>query len=369
MCLHPSSPELGKGSDVSGMAASDPVLAAPPIRVLIIDDSATMRGLIRRALSVDGRLLVVGEAADPIDARTKIKMLLPDVLTLDVEMPQMSGLEFLARLMRLRPMPVVMLSSETQLGSAAAVEALSLGAVDCIGKPVGQLLADSFPGLADSVAAAVSARPRVRSDAVTPVQDGGFGWNGRYVLIGASTGGVDAIETVLAGFPADCPPTLITQHMPAPFLNGFARRLHERVRPVVTLAAEGAPLVPGRIYLAPGGDWHLALQAGQPPRCRLVQGGKVGGHVPSVGVMMASALPIAAHIVAIMLTGMGRDGAQAMADLRAAGATCLVQDEATSVVYGMPRAAAECGGADLSLPLDRIADAALGLCRQPLRRE
>ncbi len=351
-----------------GVTPSDIPDAAHQIRVLIIDDSATMRGLIRRALSADSRLTVVGEAADPIEARAKIKALLPDVLTLDVEMPQMSGLEFLARLMRLRPMPVVMLSSETRQGSAAAVEALSLGAVDCIGKPLGPVSADGFPGLAERVVAAASARPRARTRASPESGGDSLGWNGRYVLIGASTGGVDAIETVLARFPASCPPTLITQHMPAPFLGGFAARLNDRVRAAVTLAADSAPLVPGRIYLAPGGDRHLGLYPDPPHRCCLVPGGRVGGHLPSVGVMMAAALPFARQVVAVILTGMGRDGAQAMADLRTAGATCIVQDEATSVVYGMPRAAVELGGADLCLPLDRIADAVLGLCCQPLRR-
>lgn len=326
-----------------------------PIRVLIVDDSQTIRQLIRLRLSADPRLLVVGEAADAFDAREKVKQLNPDVLTLDVEMPGMSGLDFLERLMRLRPMPVIMVSSETQKGSQAALEALSLGAVDCIGKPTSPTGADSFAALADLLCMAAKARLRTaggKDIAAPPPTD--FRWNGRYVLIGSSTGGVDALETVLSGFPADCPPTVITQHMPASFLASFAARLDQRIAPRLSLAQDGSRLEPGRIFLAPGGDVHLGIAPGPVPTCRLLATEKRSGHRPSVDVLFGSAVPMAARVVAVMLTGMGRDGAEEMLNLRQGGSRCMAQDEASCVVYGMPRAAMENGAAEMAVPLARI---------------
>ncbi|MEO1948545.1 response regulator, partial [Thioclava sp.] len=195
-------------------------------KVLIVDDSATMRQLIRARLANDARLVVVGEAADAFEAREKIKALSPDVITLDVEMPRMNGLDFLERLMRLRPMPVVMVSTETHSGSRAAIEALALGAIDCVGKPRSGHLEKSFETLPDILLAAANARlPQsgVERAAVRPARN--FHWAGQIVLIGSSTGGVDALETILKGFPENCPPTLIAQHMPESFLASFAERL------------------------------------------------------------------------------------------------------------------------------------------------
>lgn len=316
-------------------------------RVLIVDDSSTIRRLLREQLSADPRLEVVGEAADPIEARSQIKSLSPDVLTLDVEMPGMNGLDFLEKLMRLRPMPVVMISTETHRGSAAAIEALALGAVDCIGKPSSRSLPDARLRVADTVAMAATAHVRPRAQQVPAGGHAeGRRWSGQIVLIGASTGGVEAIETVLAGFPSDCPPTLIAQHMPAAFLASFASRLASRVRPRLKLAGDGDPIVQGQVYLAPGGETHLQLQfagAGA-PRCLLLAADKRNGHRPSVDVLFESALPLARRVVAVMLTGMGRDGAVGMRVLRNGGARCIAQDEETSVVYGMPRAAVETGG-------------------------
>ncbi len=333
----------------------------PPTRVLIVDDSATIRSLIRRRLDRDPRIAVVGEASDPYDAREKIKSLRPDVLTLDVEMPRMNGLEFLERLMRLRPMPVVMISTETHRGSAAAIEALALGAIECIGKPAADRLPEGFQNIAELLI--VAARARVREPGPRPVaappED--FCWNGRFVLIGSSTGGVDALETVLKGFPKACPPTLITQHMPAGFLASFAQRLGPRIAPRIALASDGAPLLPGQVYLAPGGEAHLTVTPGDPPRCRLWHGEKRSGHRPSVDVLFESARPIAARSIAVILTGMGRDGAEGMAVLRAGGARTFAQDEASSVVYGMPRVALESGAAERAVPLARIAAELLAL--------
>lgn len=329
----------------------------PPVKVLIVDDSATIRHLIRLRLSSDPRLMVVGDAADAFEAREKIKQLNPDVLTLDVEMPGMSGIDFLSRLMRLRPMPVIMVSTETHRGSHAALEALSLGAVDCVGKPMAGQAQDTLAQLPDLLCMAAKAQLRPggerREEPMPP--PGCYRWNGKVVLIGSSTGGVDALETVLSGYPADCPPTLITQHMPPGFLTSFASRLDHRIAPRLTLASDGAPLEQGCVYLAPGGDTHLTLVPGQAPVCRLLASDKRSGHRPSVDVLFGSAVPMAARVAAVMLTGMGRDGAEEMLRLRQGGARCLAQDEASCVVYGMPKAAMENGAAEVAVPLRGIA--------------
>jgi two-component system chemotaxis response regulator CheB len=331
-----------------------PGRGARKIRVLIVDDSLTIRRLLRHCLSSDPRLEVVAEAADPIEARALIKAMNPDVLTLDVEMPTMNGIDFLERLMRLRPMPVVMISTETHRGSAAAIEALALGAVDCIGKPTPESLPGMTAHIGEVIVQAAQAHVRPPSLRSAPPGAAPYDWAGQIVLIGASTGGVDALETVLASYPANCPPTLITQHMPAAFLASFAERLAARVKPRLSLAVDGAPVEQGRVYLAPGGETHLTLRTAGGLQCRLTGGEKRSGHRPSVDVMFASALPVARRSVAVLLTGMGRDGADEMAALRRAGATGIAQDAATSVVFGMPRAAIEAGGADHTVPLDRI---------------
>lgn len=330
-------------------------------RVLIVDDSPTIRQLIRQRLASDARLQVVGEASDPYDAREKIKALRPDVLTLDVEMPRMNGIAFLERLMRLRPMPVVMISTETHRGSEAAIEALALGAIDCIGKPAADRLPEAFVNLGELLVTAARARVREFGPRSVVQPPTGFRSNGKIVLIGSSTGGVDALETVLKGYPRDCPPTLITQHMPPGFLASFAQRLRPMVAPKVQLATEGAPVLPGHVYLAPGGDTHLKLGPGEPPRCRLCPGEKRSGHRPSVDELFDSGVALGNRVVSVLLTGMGRDGAEGMVRLRAAGARCLAQDEASCVVFGMPRVALELGGAERAVPLARISSEILAL--------
>ncbi|WP_084714253.1 protein-glutamate methylesterase/protein-glutamine glutaminase [Thioclava pacifica] len=335
-----------------------------PKRVLIVDDSATIRHLIRRRILSDPRLEVVGEAGDPYEARALIKSLNPDVLTLDVEMPRMNGLAFLERLMRLRPMPVVMVSTETHKGSAAALEALSLGAIECIGKPRFDGVEEPFATLPDLLVAAGSARLRSQIKRLPIAAAQEFSWNGKIVLIGSSTGGVDALETLLKSFPENSPPTLITQHMPESFLASFAKRLDRQVAPKVLLASNGTAITQGHIYLAPGGRFHLELDGRAALFCRLMEGDKRNGHRPSVEVLFNSALEHAERCVAVMLTGMGRDGADGMLKLRRAGARCLAQDEETSVVFGMPRAALENGGAERAVPLEKIADDVLELCRE-----
>lgn len=346
--------------------AESPMHEASARRVLIVDDSPTIRRLIRARLATDPRLVVVGEAADAYEAREKIKALQPDVLTLDVEMPRMSGLEFLEKLMRLRPMPVVMISTLTHKGAKAALEALSLGAVDCIGKPAGPEAHGGFGDLADTLVMAAGARLRDPGPRPAIGQGVDFHWNGRVVLVGSSTGGVDALETVLAGYPANCPPTLITQHMPEGFLASFAQRLAGRIAPRMSLAKDGAPLLQGHVYLAPGGETHLTVRAAEPPVCRLISGDKRSGHRPSVDVLFESAVPIANRVISVLLTGMGRDGAEGMAALRRGGAHCLAQDEVSCVVFGMPRAALENGAAEAAVPLTRMASEILRLAgRRP----
>ncbi|MBV0890366.1 chemotaxis response regulator protein-glutamate methylesterase [Paracoccus sp. Z118] len=328
-----------------------------PVRVLVIDDSLTMRRLIRLALTADPRIEVVGEACNGLQARQKIAELRPEVLTLDVEMPDESGLAFLARLMAARPMPVVMVSAETHAGSAAAIEALSLGAVECIGKPAFADKAETFAMLPDIVVAAATARVRPRAARPAPAPAGrvpkgaqDFAWNGRYVLIGASTGGVDALQQILASFPANCPPTVIAQHMPGAFLASLVQRLNRTLAPEITLARDGARLRPGQVHIAPGGEAHLTISGGK-PACRLEAGDRRNCHRPSVDVLFESAVPLRRRAIGVILTGMGRDGAAGLLKMRQAGAICLAQDRDSSVVWGMPGSAVEMGAAERVLPL------------------
>ncbi|PRY21426.1 two-component system chemotaxis response regulator CheB [Aliiruegeria haliotis] len=337
-------------------------------KVVIVDDSRTMRGLIAQCLETDGRFDLVGQAADPYEAREIIKRTVPDVITLDVEMPRMDGLTFLEKIMRLRPMPVVMFSTETHAGSVSAVEALSLGAVDCLGKPrMGA--AETFQELAERVFVAASARVQGRANRLAkPPSD--YDWNGSTVLIGASTGGVDALERVLSGMPINCPPILISQHMPQTFLTSFAERLSAMVAPEVALARDGESLQQGQIRIAPGGDVHLLAglyRAGV--QTRLETGPKCNGHRPSVDVLFDSARTLAPRVVSVLLTGMGRDGADGMLRLRQAGAHTIGQDRESSVVYGMPRVAAELGAVAETRSLDEVATAILAAtCRSKRRR-
>ena len=333
-------------------------------RVLVVDDSATMRALIRRALQSHSDMEVVGEACDPIRAREAIKALNPDVITLDVEMPQMNGLDFLERLMRLRPMPVVMVSTLTSRGAEATLRALELGAVDCVPKP---RIDDrtGFDRLAEIVRTAASARLRPLSKAPPPAVHVDFTPSDRVLAIGASTGGVEALLSILSTFPPNCPPTVITQHMPATFTPSFAQRLNRSCAATVSEATDGARLAPGQIYLAPGGLTHLEVAgpAVGPWRCRLITTEAVNGHRPSVDVLFHSVAATArSQAVGVILTGMGRDGARGLLAMREAGARTIGQDEHSSVVYGMPKAAFELGGVGRQVPLHGAASAMLAAC-------
>ncbi|MGE0742197.1 MAG: chemotaxis response regulator protein-glutamate methylesterase [Hyphomonadaceae bacterium] len=341
-----------------------------PIRVLIVDDSPTMRAMIASVLAAEADIEVVGDAADPLKAREAIKALNPDVITLDVEMPNMNGIEFLDRLMRLRPMPVIMISTLTQEGADATLQALELGAIDCIGKPRDGDMRAAFRPLADMIRAAANSRVRARiAPAARPVLAPAFRPNRNVMAIGSSTGGVEALQTLLQSFPEHCPPTVITQHMPPVFTRNFALRLDKTCAPRVMEAEDGAPLEVGAVYIAPGGDLHLAVERGAMGlRCRLREGAPVNGHRPSVDVLFDSvATAVGSHAVGVILTGMGRDGAQGLLNMRKVGAHTIGQDEASCVVYGMPRAAAELGAVEKQLPLSRIAASALSLCTDSMK--
>jgi two-component system chemotaxis response regulator CheB len=326
------------------------------VRVLIVDDSATMRSLIATVLQRDPEIEVVGEAGDPLEAREAIKKLNPDVITLDVEMPNMNGIDFLEKIMRLRPMPVVMVSTLTVRGAEATMEALELGAIDCVAKPsTGGL--EGFQDLPFKVKAAAKAKVkplRAPGAAKPPVLD--HTPDDRVIAIGSSTGGVEALIAILTRFPANCPPTVITQHMPATFTKSFSERLDRLCAPKVTEAHDGALLENGRIYIAPGGEHHMEIGGSSQLRCRLSGGPPVNGHRPSVDVLFRSVAKSAgARAVGAILTGMGRDGADGLLAMRRAGAHTFGQDEASSVVYGMPKVAFEIGAVERQAPLDRLA--------------
>jgi two-component system chemotaxis response regulator CheB len=326
------------------------------IRVLVVDDSATMRGLITARLRADPLIEVVGHASDPHDARYAIKRLNPDVITLDIEMPNMDGIEFLDKIMRLRPTPVIMISTLTQRGADVSLKALEIGAFDCIAKPSNGS-SDDFDLLVEKVKAAADSRRRFRRQgAIKRETDTSFTPDDRVIAIGASTGGVEALITILAQFPPNCPPTVISQHMPATFTRSFASRLNNLCAASVSEAAEGAPLEVGQIYLAPG-DFHLEVIGSSAYRCHLSDAPKVNGHRPSVDVMFKSVLrAVGNRAMGVILTGMGRDGAEGLLALRRAGAETIGQDEHSSVVYGMPRVAFEIGAVARQLPLERIGE-------------
>ena len=327
------------------------------IKTLVVDDSPTMRALITAALRRDPGIAVVGQAGDPHEARAAIKALSPDVLTLDVEMPGMNGLDFLERLMRLRPMPVVMVSTLTSEGADATLRALALGAVECVSKP---RPGESFDDLPTAVrnAAAARVRPTVapRPRATPP----SFHADGTVIAIGASTGGVEALTAVLSHFPENCPPTLVTQHIRPAFTRSLAQRLDRLCAASVAEARDGEPLLPGRVYVAPGGDAHLAVSGANAWRCALVPGGPVNGHRPSVDVLFGSVARYAGpRAVGVILTGMGKDGAQGLLAIRQRGGRTLGQDPESCVVYGMPRAAFEIGAVEAQVPLRSVAAKAL----------
>lgn len=335
-------------------------MAARPVRVLVVDDSALVRALMSELLGADPGIEVVGTASDPYIARDKIKKLAPDVLTLDVEMPRMDGLTFLRNLMRLRPMPVLMVSSLTEAGAAVTLDALALGAVDFVAKPridIARGLVDHGALLVEKVKLAAQANV-ARVATVAPRREGPIGYRTteRLLAIGASTGGTEAIREVLEQMPADAPATLIVQHIPPAFSASFAERLDRHSRMTVLEAQDQQQLLPGHAYVAPGGRHLRVTRSGARWICRIGDDDPVRRHRPSVDVLFES---VAAHAgrnaSAALLTGMGDDGAAGLLSLRRAGAATMVQDEPSSVVWGMPGAAVALDAAAEIVPLQEVA--------------
>jgi two-component system, chemotaxis family, protein-glutamate methylesterase/glutaminase len=339
------------------------------IRVLIVDDSALMRQLLSKLLNQDPAIEVVGVAADPYLAYDKIKALSPDVVTLDVEMPRMDGITFLERLMQLRPLPVVMVSSLTDRGAETTLRALELGAVDFVTKPGCDVHAGMLQlggELAEKVKVAAQAvlRKQRRVAAAPPASTGPMlrrvKSTARVVAIGASTGGTEAIATVLQSLPADSPGIVIVQHMPPGFTSSFARRLDSICRLRVKEAADGDRILAGQVLLAPG-DFHMEVERrGAEDRVRVFTAPPVNRFRPSVDVLFHScADQLGCNCVGAILTGMGNDGARGLLALRQAGGRTIAQDAATCVVFGMPKEAIALGGAEQVLPLEAIPAALL----------
>jgi two-component system chemotaxis response regulator CheB len=346
------------------------------IRVVVVDDSALVRSLLAEIINKQADMVCVGAANDPLVAREMIRELDPDVITLDIEMPKMDGLDFLGRLMRLRPMPVVMISTLTERGAEVTLKALELGAVDFVAKPrIG--LVDGIKELASNivdkirVAAAAKVQRGVRrsspavvggaSSAVSavPISLGRVSTE-KLVFIGASTGGTEAIKEILVRLPADSPGVVITQHMPPGFTTSFAARLNGLCQITVQEAVNGARVLPGHAYIAPGGKQFWVEKSGANYVCVVEDGELVNRHRPSVEVLFRSAAKVAGrNAFGIMLTGMGNDGARAMKEMKDAGSYNYVQDEASCIVFGMPREAILSGAADEVLPLMDIAPALL----------
>jgi two-component system chemotaxis response regulator CheB len=355
------------------------------IRVLTVDDSALMRQVLAMLLSKDREIEVVGSAPDPYIAREKIKALNPDVLTLDVEMPKMDGLTFLEKLMRGHPMPVVMVSSLTEAGCQTTLRALELGAVDFIAKPKIDLregMEEIARDLIDKIKAAAQANVKREAHLVKPASPTQRGerisssepdasrftndasrtsmikTTDTIIAIGSSTGGTEAVKVVLARLPPNTPPIVITQHMPERFTKTWADRMNQLCRISVKEAEDGDSVLPGHALVAPGG-YHMTLErSGARYTVRVNQDPPVNRHRPSVDVMFASVARYAgANAVGIIMTGMGGDGAKEMLTMKQAGAFTIAQDEATCVVFGMPKEAIKAGAVDKILPLGDIASA------------
>jgi two-component system chemotaxis response regulator CheB len=341
-------------------------------RVLIIDDSALVRSLLTEIVNREPDMEAIGAAPDPLVAREMIRALNPDVLTLDIEMPKMDGLDFLERLMRLRPTPVVMVSTLTERGAEVTLKALELGAIDFVSKPrlgiaagLNELAAD----ICEKIRVASKAR-LVRHLQPAPQRPAGEAPQAaraplhysristeKLITIGASTGGTEAIREVVARLNADSPAVLITQHMPPGFTRSFAARLDSLCRMTVSEAQDGERVLPGHAYIAPG-DRHMKLaRSGANYVIELDDGAPVNRHRPSVDVLFRSVAAVAGpNALGVMLTGMGRDGASAMLEMKQAGSFNIAQDEASCIVFGMPREAIAAGAVDEVLPVTRIAE-------------
>lgn len=349
------------------------------IKVLIVDDSAMVRQLLTEMISADPAFEVVGAAADPLVARDKIKQLNPDVLTLDVEMPRMDGLTFLENLMRLRPLPVLMVSSLTERGAEVTLQALELGAVDFVTKPKidvksglienAEEIRHKLRAVARAKVFAKGARAANTATPVAPAKRRLFGTTEKIIAIGSSTGGTEAVKEVLMQMPADAPAIVIAQHIPAMFSGPFAERMNRSSAMTVFEASDGQQIVPGHVYIAPGGRHLTVVKSGARYMCRLTDDAPDCFQRPSCNVLFRSVAEwVGGNAVGAVLTGMGEDGARGLLAMRQAGARTLVQDEATSVVWGMPGAAHKLGAAEQIVPLAGIAEQLLRLTAAgPLR--
>jgi two-component system, chemotaxis family, protein-glutamate methylesterase/glutaminase len=344
------------------------------IRVVVVDDSALVRSLLAEIINRQTDMVCVGAANDPLIAREMIRELSPDVITLDIEMPKMDGIEFLGRLMRLRPMPVLMISTLTERGAEMTMRALELGAVDFVAKPrIG--VVDGINDLAGQIVdkvrvsaqahvrrSVVSATSASRSQSAAVLRNQAIGRisTEKIICVGASTGGTEAIKEILVRMPADAPGIVITQHMPPGFTSSFAARLDGLCQISVKEAVNGDRILPGHAYIAPGGKQFRIDKSGANYVCVVEDGELVNRHKPSVEVLFKSAARVVGrNAFGIMLTGMGSDGAKAMKEMRDSGSYNYAQDEASCVVFGMPREAILHGAADEVLPLSAIAPALL----------
>jgi two-component system chemotaxis response regulator CheB len=322
-----------------------------PIKVLIIDDSSVIRAVINEVLKDEADIIVVGEAKDPLIAREQIKKLNPDVLTLDVEMPKMDGITFLKNLMRLRPMPVVMLSTLTTKGADTTLDALELGAIDFIAKPsFEELIANKSLFKAKLIrkikfAASVDNKNHQLISASSKINESivhsfdGCQRSNHIVAIGASTGGTEAVKRIITVLPSNCPPILITIHIPETFSARFAERINTYCAATVQEARHGQKIKKGNIYIAPG-NMHLKVEAkGGTLYCILEDSEEVNRHKPAVDVLFNSLIPLANNVQGVLLTGMGQDGAKGLLNLKNAGAMTIIQDEASSLIWGMPGSA------------------------------
>lgn len=343
------------------------------IKVLIIDDSALIRSVLKEVINSFPDMEAVGAAANPLQAREMIKTLNPDVLTLDVEMPEMDGLTFLEKLMRLRPMPVLMISSLTERGSEAALRSLELGAVDFLAKPkIGIVdgLQEYANEIAEKIRVAFHSRTRLRvapsaAPSALPALGSRISTTEKIIAVGASTGGTEAIKEFLIRMPPDAPGIVITQHMPEAFTKTFAVRLNSLCKISVVEAAGNERVLPGHAYIAPGHSHLLLKRSGANYMTELSHSDPVNHHRPSVEVLFRSVAQLAGkNAIGVMLTGMGKDGAAAMLEMRQAGAYNLAQDEATCVVFGMPREAILLGAVDEVAPVQEMTQRVLNRLMQ-----
>jgi len=342
-----------------------------PVRVVIVDDSALARQLIRAMLGGDGSIEVVGSATDPTTAADIIRTKNPDVITLDVEMPNMDGLTFLEKIMRVKPTPVVMVSSLTERGADVTLQALELGAVDFVTKPridVARGFETKREELIGKIKAAAWARVRPLAPAAPATRERpkvppAYRTTERIVAIGASTGGVEALREVICGLPSDSPATLVVQHMPGGFTQRFAQRLNGLAQVAVVEAQDGQRALPGHVYIAPG-ERHLRLaRSGAQYLCSIGDDAPVCGHRPSVDVLFHSvAAEAGRNAIGVILTGMGADGAKGLKAMREAGARTIGQNEGSCVVYGMPKAANALGATEVEAPIGRIVGMILERC-------